>query len=58
MDSLAALDLALRELRRRERRLSLNRPADAPHPVADAIETLEALRELIADNVRAVETRD
>ena len=50
MNSLEALDFALHILRNRQRRVAPQ--PDGSSPTADAIETLDALRQLIADNER------
>ena len=67
MNSVEALNLALGLVRKEQRRLT-RRPipnAEAREaliaaltPLGEAETTLEALRELIADNERRVETRD
>ncbi len=54
MNSVEALDFALHILRNRQRRLTtLGTPES--NPTAEAIETLEALRELIAERVPSID---
>ena len=49
MNSVEALDFALQILRNRQRRVAPQ--PDGSSPTADAIETLDALRDVIADNM-------
>lgn len=59
MNSVQALDFALRILHNRQRRL-YRRPDDSvtPNPTADAIETLTALREMLAERSDTEWTED
>jgi hypothetical protein len=49
VNSVEALDFALQILRNRQRRVAPQ--PDGSSPTADAIETLDALRDVIADNM-------